>query len=93
MRAARVIVELRDGRWIAYFGDELYTAVFGPDASQALLNLLATMGGGNFPESGLQPIDGATQEGHFEFLATFRAAPLPTQFGHNPPEFQGPGQS
>ncbi|MDB5343808.1 MAG: hypothetical protein JWP89_2185 [Schlesneria sp.] len=46
MQAARVIVELRDGRWIAYFGDELYTAVFGPDASQALLNLLVAMGGG-----------------------------------------------
>jgi hypothetical protein len=93
MRAARVIVELRDGRWIAYFGDELYTAVFGTDASQAVLNLLDTMGGGNFSEAGLHPIDEAMQEGHFEFLATFQAAPFPTQFGHSPPEFQGPGQS
>lgn len=93
MRAARVIVELRDGRWIAYFGDELYTAVFGPDAWEAVMNLLVTMGGGNFSEAGLQPIDGAMHEGHFEFLANFQAVPFPTQFGHSPPKFQGPGQS
>jgi hypothetical protein len=93
MRAARVIVELRDGRWIAYFGDELFTAVFGSDASEAVLNLLVTMGGGNFSEAGLQLIDETMHDGHFEYLATFQAAPFPTQFGHSPPEFQGPRRS
>lgn len=93
MRAARIIVELRDGRWIAYFSDELYTAVFGSDALEAVLNLLVTLGGGNFSEAGLQPIAEAMGEGHFEFLAAFQAVPFPTQFGHSPPEFQGPKQS
>jgi hypothetical protein len=69
---ARVIVEVQNGQWRAYFGDEPHTAVSGVQPYHALRSLLHTMGKGQFQESRIQLLDEATREDHFEFLAAFR---------------------
>lgn len=74
MRAfSHIIVEQRDGHWMAWFSGQPQVACGGSWPTVAIQRLIEAFGGVELDGEEIVSVDDATRDGHLEFLIPYRS--------------------